>query len=288
MRSFHALIVLAALLAWLPRAHGDAPSWDEWPVERNAQLLRGGEVRLSLFGLDVGLHDRVQLGTLWPTWLLLAPNAHAKLLIVDRSAAHLGLEASVFYVNLAYLNRLGVEDVRGKLLVASAELMLDLRLSKRVLFGLGPSYSLTQLTSDYNQQSYAGTGAYDSLFARGHLTLRAARRWWVILEGDWILYQLSGAIANVDMRVNDDVEVTGRVRAVTPPLDRWRAGAVTLTNEVRFGPFGIRIGVGYGNFVIPRVRIVVPRAIPYGTFDAFIRFGGGSEDEDEGDADETE
>jgi hypothetical protein len=172
-----------------------------------------------------------------------------------------------------------VDDVRGQLLVASAELMLDVELSKRVLFGLGPSYSMTQLTSDYNQQSYAGTGAYDSLFARGHLTLRAARRWWVILEGDWILYQLSGAIATIDMRLNEDVELTGRVRAVTPPLDKWRAGAVTLTNEVRFGPFGLRVGIGYGNFVIPRVRIVVPRAIPYATFDAFIRFGGDDEEE---------
>jgi hypothetical protein len=282
MRRQHALVLLVALFACLARARADAPSWDEWPVERNAQLLRGGELRLSLFGLDLGLHDRFQLGTLWPTWLLLAPNAHAKLLVIDTDALNLGVESSVFYVNLAYLHRLGVDEVRGQLLVASAELMLDLQLSKRVLFGLGNSYSMTHLTSDYNQRSYAGTGAYDSWFARGHLTLRAARRWWLIVEADWILYQLSGAIANVDTRVGEDIEITGRVRAVTPPLDRWRAGAVTVTNEVRFGPFGLRLGIGYGNFVLPRVRIVVPRAIPYATFDAFVRFGGASDEVDDG------
>jgi hypothetical protein len=272
------LFALFVLLAWTPCARAEAPSWDEWPVERNAQLLQGGEVRLGLFGLDIGLHDRLQLGTLWPTWLLLAPNAHAKLLIVDRDAVNFGLESSLFFVNLAYLRRLGLDDVRGQLFVWSAELMLDTRLSKRVLFGLGGSYSMTHITSDYNQQSYAGTGAYDSLFARGHLTMRAARRWWLIVEGDWILHQLSGAIANVDMRVSEDVELTGRVRAVTPPLEPWRAYAVTVTNEVRSGPFGLRIGVGYGTFILPRVRIVVPRLIPYVTFDAFIRFGGGRDE----------
>lgn len=275
MRSLHALIWFVALFVALPRARADAPSWSEWPVERNAQLLEGGEIRLGIFGLDFGLHDRFQLGTLWPTWFLLAPNLHAKLLVIDTEPVDLALESSAFYFNLEHLNRVGVDDVRGHLLVASGELTLDFHLGKRALFGLGGTYSLTDATSDYNQRRYAGTGAYDSLIARAHLTLRAARRWWLIIEGDWTVYQLSGVIADVDTRLSEDVEVTGRVRAITPPLDRWRAGAVTVTNEVRFGPFGVRVGLGYGNWVLPRVRIVVPRAIPYVTFDAFIRFGGG-------------
>jgi hypothetical protein len=51
------LVALMLLLAAPSRA---APPAHEWPVERNAQQLAGGEWKLGLAGVDVGLHRRAR------------------------------------------------------------------------------------------------------------------------------------------------------------------------------------------------------------------------------------
>jgi hypothetical protein len=244
----------------------------EWPIERNAQLLAGGELKLGLFGIDVGLHHRVQLGTEWATWVLGGPNIHLKLLLVDHHDWKLAVDTSFFYVNLDHLKWFGVDDVRGHLMVLPVELFLDKQLHPRWLLGLGSGYAATHTSPKYDPNSIRGAGAYDTWFAHGSAHFRAHPRLWLLLEVDWILHQRAAASASFERELDDYTTVNGRAHVKASTIEAGRGGAITLSLVVHVHRFGLRFGVGYGNFVLPRTRLVVPDAIPYLVFDLFGRF----------------
>ncbi|HEY6878637.1 MAG TPA: hypothetical protein VI299_11495, partial [Polyangiales bacterium] len=85
----------------------------EWPIERNAQQLGAKEWKIGLFGLDVGVHRRMQVGTLWPTWAIGGPNVHLKAQLLNLRGWSLAGELSLFYLRLEHLRWYGVRDVAG-------------------------------------------------------------------------------------------------------------------------------------------------------------------------------
>lgn len=269
------LIALLTLASLAGSARADsAPPANEWPVERNAQQLHAAEWKLGLFGVDVGVHERLQLGTLWPTWVLLGPNLHAKALLVARHGFQFSAEASAFYLNLAHLRWYGLDDVTGHFIAVPVELFLDKQVTPRLLLGLGAGYSVIHTSPRYDPKSFSGAAAYDSLLLRGHLTGRVGPKVWIVVELDWVLHQLGAAAGSIDTQLTDYIHARGRATAIGKPIEPARGGAITTSIVVRARHFGFRFGIGFGNFVMPRVKLVVPLAIPFFTLDIYTRFGG--------------
>lgn len=137
-----------------------APAADEWPIERNAQQLRANEWKIGLFGLDVGVHSHVQLGTLWPTWAIAGPNVHLKTLFLARHGWSFGGELSFFYLWLNHLRWYGVDGVDGRVAVLPIELLVDKQVRPHLLLGLGTGYSISHASPQYNPQDLRGAGSY--------------------------------------------------------------------------------------------------------------------------------
>ncbi|HEY6879611.1 MAG TPA: hypothetical protein VI299_16405, partial [Polyangiales bacterium] len=97
---------------------------------------------------------------------------------------------------------------------------------------------------------------------------------WLVTELDWVLLQTAGAVGHVDTQLSDAIHVTGKVSSVGDPINPARGGALTVSLVVRARRFGLRFGVGYGNWVLPRLRVPVPVALPFVVMDIFGRFGG--------------
>lgn len=84
------------------------------------------------------------------------------------------------------------------------------------------------------------------------------------------MYQFGGAVGAIDSQINDYIHAKGRATAVGRPIEPAQGGAITLSTVVRARRFGFR----FGHWVMPRVKVVVPLAIPFFTLDVFGRFGG--------------
>ncbi|MET0286747.1 MAG: hypothetical protein ABW352_19860 [Polyangiales bacterium] len=260
-------------MLWALSASAQPPA-SEWPVERNARQLAGGEWKLGLFGVDVGLHRRLQLGTQWATWAVAGPNLHLKLMLVEHRGWQLALDSSFFHVKLDNLRWFGLEDLTGRLTVFPVELFVDKVVHERWLLGIGTGYALTHASPRYDLDQFSGAGAYDSWIAHGSATWRALPHLWLVGELDWILHQRTAAAGSFEARIDDYTSIEGRARLGGAAVEAARGGAITLSMVLHARRFGLRFGLGYGNFVLPRTRLVIPDAIPYFVFDLYGRFGG--------------
>ena len=276
---------VAALVATLCAVGGpvraDAPPASEWPIERNAQTLGRREWTVGLWGFDGGATDWLQIGTLWVPWGLAAPNIHLKARLFHRGQWTMSTELSFFAVNLDNLAWYGQDDLSGRLYDLPLGLALDWEAHPRLLVGLSTSYAPIMTTPPFDATGLKGSGAYDTFVLSGHLTARAAPRWWLVAEADWVLYQGLVAVGDVSGQTDDYTTVSGSAQADVAPISPGRGGAITLSSIVRAGSFGFRIGGGYGNWVVPRLRGAFPDRIPIVLFDIYARFGGRTADADE-------
>lgn len=257
-------------------------SYDEWPVERNAQQLQQREWKIGFSGLEVGAHDRLQIGTLWIPWIAGGFNLHAKVGIVQRERWRFAFETTALTMNLSNLAWYGIEGVSGRLSLVPFELRADYKAHKRVQLGLGTTYAFAYTSPEYNAEDARGAGEYDTWMLSGHVTARASKRLWVITEVDWVLWQSAAASGEVTTSVDAFTSVHGEARGETEAIEAFRGGAALITLVTRAKRFGFRLGIGYGNAVIPRIRTAIPTAIPFGTIDIFARFGGKWAEDDPG------
>jgi len=255
-------------------ARADAPPASEWPVERNAQALGRREWKIGLWGFDGGATDWLEIGTLWVPWLVVSPNVHLKSRMLHRGAWSLALELSFLTLDFEHLDWYGYDELSGRLYVVPASLYVDVEAHPRLLVGLSATYGAVHTTPNFDSGEADGTAAYDTLFVAGHLTARASPRWWIVTEATWVLYQGLGAIGRVQGQPDDFTTVSGSATADVEAIEPGRGGSLAVSAVYRSRRFGLRFGVGYGNWAVPRLCLVVPNAIPFALFDIFARFGG--------------
>jgi hypothetical protein len=278
-------LLLAFWSACTGVARADAPSASEWPVERNAQALGRREFKIGLWSFDGGITDWLEVGTLWAPWVLVSPNIHVKSRLLHRGPWSLAAEVTFLTLDFEHLDWFGYDDLSGRLYLLPATLAVDVEAHPRVLVGLSATYSAVHSTPRFDATDAGGTGAYDTLYASGHLTARASDRWWIVTELDWVLFQGLVAIGDLDTQTDDFTTVTGSASANVDAIAPGRGGDIAVSAVYRGGNFGLRFGVGYGNWVVPRLRLVVPKGIPFLLFDVFARFGGTTAPTTEPDAD---
>jgi hypothetical protein len=94
----------------------------------------------------------------------------------------------------------------------------------------------------------------------------------LILQSRFLVFQVADADVDAADQLDEFtyVEVHGSARSRA--LEVEAAASVTVSLHLMLGGFNLKAGVGYGNWSLPLLNLVVPRQTPIAEFDLFWRF----------------
>lgn len=266
------VLAIAAQGAAHGAAHAEPSSADidlgSATLERNGAVV--GPTRIAL-----GVTRFLTIGTHPILWIApaLAPGSFSASGFAKAShrtgRITLAARGTIVYARLADLDDDGL-DARALLLPFRAT--ADLRLSRRWIAGgelAGVAAKITATRPSNQDTDINGVAIANSAHVGATLRYRANRRWTLWLRSRFIVAH-APVTAEGDVPLSEDARAHIKARANAADL---AAGASFMAGFHWQGPrFNVRIGVGYGHWVLPWIQLPVGEAGPTADLAAYWRF----------------
>jgi hypothetical protein len=271
-----ALLALALLL-------GQASSARAYHTDRirttagTAFTLRKNEWELGPFHANYGITDWLGVSTYVLPWVVLFPNVQVKLRLFSNERWALSLRPGLYYADFTLPHKLygvGPDDADLKLWVVPIEAYVSRIIRHRFTLTGSAVYNYVTGTGSYDPQDVRGTAAASNAQIALGFEWRVNRIVALIVQSRLILYQEVGGAGTVN--VDLDEHTTGQVSTNAKPaaFNSERGFSVSAAALFSWQHFHLRVGVGYGNYNVPGLNLVVPDRLPFPVFDLFWRFGG--------------
>lgn len=255
-----------ALLA--PRVASAEHTREERIIDQTAYTLPRGRFQIGILRQDWAPIDRLIVGTYALPWILRIVNAHAKLRL-GGDPISLALSASVFYLRPDAWDE---ETGDASITAVPLELVASWRISDAFTFSPSVAYTAVTLRGSYNPAEAEGVAALSNLQLTGTLEWRLTRVTALVLHGRYLAFQNAGGRAASFTRPDAFTTVDVQAVASTDDLDFPHAYSIVPSMVFSWRVFNLRLGVGYGNYSIPGINLVLPKRTLIPDFDFYFRF----------------
>ncbi|MBA3460171.1 MAG: hypothetical protein H0T46_09440 [Deltaproteobacteria bacterium] len=255
---------------------GTTAAWaDERITDDTPYKTPEGYVRAGLWKLQYGVHrvPKLEIGTYllpYASWAfsVRTVNAQAKYQFFDHDRWTLAATLGVAYVDLSKL------DVDAQMLIVPLQFVAARRLGDRLSVGFGMMFSSISGDGGYNEDEttvFRGAVAVSNAQSWLSLMMRVSRGWTLYLEARAISSTEAAAEGDVMHQIDDrtrvDVNLTGNAS-----IDEMQGASGLLSFQWSRQRFRMRVGIGYGNYNLPLLNFVIPKATPFPELDLFWVF----------------
>ena len=263
-----AVIILCALAQLSPAsAYHEG---DERITTDTAYTLGSGDVRLSLWTVDVGILDQLQVSSIYLANLLQVFNAGVKWRVWQGESLALSARLDVAYVD--FENWPIKSESPATAVVVPFELTGSWQLGDAWSLHLSTLFTSVEASATPDADALQGAAGVDN--AQG--VLSAHWRWGRVttlyVRGRQLLFQEAGGA--VDFRVDLDDKTTAHVVAEgdTDAVDFGGVRSIVFGAIWSGELFNLRAGLGYGSWSLPVINFVIkePRAIV--DLDLYLKF----------------
>ncbi len=241
----------------------------------NAFVLDKGEWEIGPFRANVGALEQLQFGTYFLPLLILAPSLEAKLLLFQNERFAVSVRPSVFYADLSFLHRfygIGSSDTNIKMWVVPVEGYVSAIIRSRFTLTASLVFTGVRGSGRYDPEDFKGTAAASNLQAGLGFEWRINRVTALLFQSRFFALQQVGGAGTVTVDVDDatDAYITASGAPVFADVDQGYSFSASAL--LSFAHFNLRAGMGYGNYNLPGINLVVPERIFFPEFDLFWRF----------------
>lgn len=243
---------------------------DEKPTVDTAHTLRAGEVRISLWSLDVGILDSLQVNTVYLIDFLQVFNGGVKWRFWQDGPITLSTKLEFAYVDFENWPIKSTSPATA--LVVPFDVSGSWQISKNWSLHSTALYTQIEASATPDAESLEGAAGVDNLQA----ILTAHWRWGDVttLYVRWrqLVFQEAGGA--VDAQVTLDDKTTARIVAEgdTDAVD-FGGATSTVFGAIWSGKYwNLRLGLGYGSWTLPVVNFVREEPAPILDFDLYFKF----------------
>lgn len=242
-----------------------------------AFTLHKQEWQLGPFHADYGALDHLQLSTYVLPWVTGFANLQTKLLLFRNERWAVSLRPGVMYVNSNFPKTLygvtrGDTDVR--LWIVPIEGYASLLIKRRFTLTLAGVYNYVTGSGTYDPSNFDGAAAASNAQLGLGFQWRINRIVELILQTRWVAFQEASGAGAIHVNVDEQTEAEVQGQGDTNVLNDKRGFSASLAASFAWKTTNLRVGVGYGNYNVPGINIVVPERHPFPVFDLYWRFGG--------------
>lgn len=271
MRSSHlcaAAVAFAAVTAAPSAARADH-SADERIIDQTAYTLPKGRFQLGVLRQQWGPWDRLTLGTYAIPWAFGVANLHLKWRFFGSDPVSLAATIGGFRVAPAALKK---ESGNATITVVPFELAASWRIDDE--WTLSPSlvYTVVTLRGHYDPAELQGVAALSNLQLATTLEYRLTRVTAFVLHGRYLVFQNVGGRVSSSLHPDKFTTVDVQAVASTDALDFPSAFSVVPSVVFSWKVFNLRLGLGYGNYSIPGINLVLPKKTIIPDLDFYFRF----------------
>lgn len=264
-----AAAVACVVVATAPRTAWADHTEGERIVDQTAYTLPKGRFQLGLLRQQWGPWDRLTVGTYAIPWAFGVANAHLKWRFYGSDPVSIAASIGGFRVAPAALKK---ESGNAVITVVPFDLAASWRVDDR--WTLSPSlvYTVVTLRGNYDPAELQGVAALSNLQFATTLEYRLTSVTAFVLHGRYLVFQNVGG--RVTSTLHPDRFTTVDVQAVasTDALDFPFAFSVVPSVVFSWKVFNLRLGVGYGNYSIPGINLVLPKKTLIPDLDFYFRF----------------
>lgn len=238
-------------------------------TDDTAYTLQKSTVRLGLFKQQWGPWDRITFGTYAVPWVVGFANAHVKWRYFGGDP--LSLSASL---GLSRFAPKAVKESVGsaELGIVPLELGASYRFDERLTVSGGLLYTVVTLKGSYDAAALDGLAAVSNLQLFANLEVRATRVTAFVLAGRYLAFQNTSGRLSATFRPDAFTSVEVQSVGATNALDFPQAFSIVPSVVFSWGTFNLRAGLGYGNYSVPMVNLVLPKKTVVPDLDLYFVF----------------
>lgn len=270
MRSLRPLALsFAALIALLPGAARADHTEEERIVDQTAYTLPKGRFQLGLFRQEWGPIDRLTVGTYALPWLLRFANAHLKWRIIGNDPVSIAASIGAFRFAPEALKKASGDAV---LTIVPFDLVGSWRIDDRWTLSPGFVYTVVTLKGSYDPAQLEGAAGVSNLQLVTTLEYRLSTVTAFVLHGRYLVFQNAQGRASSTLHPDRFTTVEVQAVASTDALDFPQAFSVVPSVVFSWKVVNLRLGLGYGNYSLPGINLVLPKKTLVPDLDFYVRF----------------
>jgi hypothetical protein len=266
---------LAALSATLLSSEASADHTAATRItDQTAYTREQGHVRLGLLTVEAGAFDWLTVGTYWLPWAAVAPNLHVKLRLFQSDPVALAVRVGGLTFDTKNLSVFDDTGASARLFIGTVEPLASFRFNDTWTLSASTPFTAVRVDGEISDDAFqgAGAGAVSNLQATLSAEYRLTTKTAFVLHGRYLIFQRTRARANVTVPVDAYTTVDAHAAASTSAFDFPRAFSVVPSVVFSWQHLYIRAGVGYGNWSLPLVNVVLPRKTPVPDLDVAYYF----------------
>jgi hypothetical protein len=225
-------------------------------TDDTAYTLPKGTLRLGLWKQQWGPWDRLTLGTYLLPWVLRFANAHLKWRFY-------GSDPLAFSASIGATRFVPKDLAEGagtaQLVIVPVELLGSYRFDDRWTGTLGGTYTAVTLKGTYDPAELEGMAAVNNLQLLASAELRLTRVTAFVLTARYLAFQNTNGRLSTTLRPDPYTTVELQSVASTNALDFPFAFSVVPSVVFSWSTFNLRFGLGYGNYTVPMLNLVLPQ-----------------------------
>lgn len=267
-----ALSLLLGLTVWSAALPAAAYHSRKEPlITDNAYLLPAQSIQVGLWRVDVGVHRAITLGTYHFAWFLGLANLSVKWHLFHDEKWAGAARASVFRLDLAKLAKLG-SDSNAAFWILPFELPVTRAFGERYDLSASLIYTYLAVTGNYAPADFEGVAAASNLQLTATFDARLTRTFAMFLQGRTLLFQTLAASGSSTLTLDDYTTAEIAASAETNALDVQNGSSILAGGVLSFAYFNVRFGMGYGNWSLPAINLVLPDKRVFYDVDLYLRF----------------
>ena len=269
-----AALALALTVGWPCEADAYFGEDPEHPqvTDRSAYTVPKGMHKISHFSVEYGMIDQLQMVTYPFWWQLFAPNAGLEWQFVRQERWSMSLGVQGMYLSTRpfrwFFPDLPVADAG----IIPIDLAASVRLHDDWSMHMGSLLTFVIVSGRLDEDDLQGAAALSNL--QQHLTIewRLSRVIALLLHGRYQVAQQTKAAADAELQLDEFTTIRAAALAESDVLDFPHAFHVVPSIQFSWETFNLRLGLGYGNIVIPTVNFVLPERTLVPDFAMYWRF----------------
>jgi len=284
------LLVLAAFLACvlIPVSTGYAYHTDEERItDDTAYTLRDGEWRAGLWKAEYGVFDSIDLHTYLVPWLFGAGNAGIKWEYEWDDITSISLRAHSLKVDLTQFESDPSEEneqspapepkTQANFWILPFEITYTQKVEDDMTLSAGWLYNRVVLAGGVDAGGDVnGAAAITTGQLTGTIQLKHSRSFATIIHARIVAYQDLSAQGNIVRTevVPPDItlEFAGEAQSDSDAAQVKNGASIVASAQHSWSSMNIRYGLGYGNWSLPILNMVLPQRTPIVEFDVYWRF----------------
>ena len=248
--------------------HSDEERW----LDTTAYNLRGREFRLGMLKWSAGIIDQVTISMYTLPWIITGilrgwgPNVEVQYMFYDRKGLTLSLRAAVFYGNPEQDNGVRVRYLDVPVTFATSYRIND---TWSVHGDINGSYANVFAGETQDDQEIQGTLVASQVHLAAMVELRVSKVTAFTLTGRYLPW-ISDAVVDGQVDASDVSTLFFDLQFAFE--DFKNAWNIVAAANFSWKVVNLSVGIGYGDYFIPGMALVIPGPIPVPQFDLFFRF----------------